>query len=121
MTPSHCAGHRKSKVELSNGPHASPSWPQPLFASQYVDVQPMKESAGVWNDCARAKKAKPIMYAATKMTNSQGEVSGFVVLMIVVSMGATMCVPPTLTLISSNGDGAVRLKVRHFARPCTRT
>lgn len=120
MTPSHCAGHRKSKVELSNGPHASPSWPQPLFASQYVDVQPMKESAGVWNDCARAKKAKPMMYAATKMTNSQGEVSGFVVLMIVVSMGATMCVPPTLTSISSNGDGAVRLKVRHFATPFTR-
>lgn len=58
-----------------------------------------------------------MMYAATKMTKSQGEVSGLVVLMIVVSMGATMCVLPTLMSISSNGDGAVWPKVRHFATP----
>ena len=47
-----------------------------MFAPQYVAVHPIKESAGVWNDCARAKKANPMIYAAAKMTNSHGLVKG---------------------------------------------
>ena len=68
-------------MEFVNGSQLSPFRPQPLFAAQYVAVHPMKESDGVKNDCARAKKAKPIMYAAARTTNSHGFVKGRVMWM----------------------------------------
>jgi hypothetical protein len=61
MTLLHSAGHRKSNVELSKGPHCRPSRPQPSFVVQYVDVQSNQDSAGVSKDWAREKNAKPIM------------------------------------------------------------
>lgn len=76
MTELHWAGQRKENVELSNGPQSPPSRPQPALAAQYVEVQPMYESAGVKNDCVREKNAKPMMYPTTRMANSQGEVKG---------------------------------------------
>lgn len=111
ITLLHCAGHRKSNVELSKGPHVVPSCPHPLLASQYVDVQPMKESSGVRNDCARAKKAKPMIYAARK-TNNHGEVNGFVVLMTMDSMGITICLPAIAMSMSRKGDGPALSKVQ---------
>lgn len=68
-------------MEFVNGSQLSPFSPQPLFAAQYVAVHPMKESDGVRNDCARAKNAKPIMYAAARATNSHGFVKGRVMRM----------------------------------------
>lgn len=57
----HCAGHRKSKVELSNGMQLVPSNPQPSSATQYVAVHPINESEGVRKACARIKNAKPMI------------------------------------------------------------
>ncbi len=72
----HCAGHRKSNVASSNGMHAEPSSPHPSSAAQYVAVHPIKESAGVKNDWARVKKAKPIIQPAARTANSHGFVRG---------------------------------------------
>lgn len=61
MTDEHCAGHRKSKDELSKGAQSSPFNPHPLLAVQYVDVHPINEDAGVRKDCDRVKKANPMI------------------------------------------------------------
>lgn len=66
------------KVEFSNGAQDDPFNPHPLLAAQYVDVHEMKESAGVWKDCAREKNAMPMIQAAPRISRIHGEVSGCV-------------------------------------------
>ena len=66
----------------------------------------MNDSAGVRNDCAREKNANPMMYAATKTANNQGDVSGRVTLIILDSIGAMICLPASWMSISSKGAGA---------------
>lgn len=71
-TDLHCAGQRKSKVELVNGSQFAPLRPQASSAGQYVAVHPINASSGVRKDCARAQNANPIIYPIASTTNSHG-------------------------------------------------
>jgi len=66
----------------------------------------MTDSAGIRNDWAREKNANPMMYAATRTANNHGDVNGRVTLIILVSIGAMICLPARWMSISSRGAGA---------------
>ena len=83
VTPLHCAGQRNSNEKSVNGSQFTPLRPQPFKASQYVEVHPRNESAGVRKKLARARKAKEIIYPMIKIQKNGARCNGRVYLIIV--------------------------------------
>jgi hypothetical protein len=109
VTPLHCAGQRNSNEKSVNGWQFTPFIPQSFKASQYVEVHPMNESAGVRKKLARAMKAKEIIYPTMKIQKNGARCNRRVYLITFDSSRRVNGRPRTLYVLSSQGARAEKL------------